>query len=242
MRARIIDRPLRIVLACTMVFAGCADRESAHPVQRAAAVSDSITSRRTTAEAAGDVARDSAMPAVRWLDDANVVALVNAMNGRQLAAADAELSSWHVDTIRAFAAEMAREHAAMQRSVDSASSALQIAAVSPALAALVRARMQAPIDSLWRHDGQAFDRAYLAQAVASHQLMYLYLVRLSAIAQNQRLQQVLSATADTVKSQLSRATTLRAMFAGADSAAADSAAKRAARRAARLQAGGGTAR
>jgi predicted outer membrane protein len=238
MRAGITDSRLGIVLACTIVFAGCVDERSARPGRRGAAVTDPTVSHRTTTEAGGDVARDSTMPAVRWLDDANAVALVNAMNGRELAAADAELSSWHVDTIRAFAAEMAREHAAMQRSLDSAASALQIAPVAPALAALVRARMQAPIDSMWRHDGQAFDRAYLAQAVTSHQLMFLYLTRLSAIAQNTGLQQVLSAASDSVKSQLSRATALRATFAAADSAAADSTAKRAARRAARLKAAG----
>ena len=238
MAACITDRHrFRIVLACTIVFAGCADGTSARPAQRGAAVSDSAAPHRTTTEAGGDVARDSTMPAVRWLDDANAVALVDAMNGRQLAAADAELSSWHVDTIRAFAAEMAREHAALQRSLDSATSALRIAPVAPALAALVRARMQAPIDSMWRHDGQAFDRAYLAQTVASHQLMALYLTRLAAIAQNTGLQQVLSAASDSVKSQLRRATALRSTFAAADSAAADSAAKRAARRAARLKAG-----
>lgn len=235
MRAHITDSHLRIVLALTIACTGCADRDAARPARRGAAVTDS-TSRRTTTEAAGEVAPDSAKHAVRWLDDANVVALLNAMNGRQLAAADAELSSWHLETVRAFAAEMAREHAALQRSIDSATTALQIAPVSPALAALVRARMQGPIDSMWRHDGRAFDRAYLDQAISSHQLMYLYLSRLSTIAENQGLQQVLSAASDTVKSQLRRAMALRATFAPADSAAADSAAKRAARRAARLKA------
>ena len=228
------DNVARVGLALAVALAGCAD-DGSSSVERAPAVSDSTALRRTTAEAAGDVVSDSAKTAVRWLDDANVVALINVMNGRQLAAADAELSSWHVDTVRAFAAAMAREHAALQRSIDSVTGALKIAPVSPALAAQVRARMQGPIDSMWSHDGRAFDRAYLSQAVSSHQLMYLYLARLSAIATSPGLQQVLSAASDSVKSQLNRATALRAMFAAADSAAADSAAKRAARRAARLK-------
>jgi len=188
-----------------------------------------------TAEVAGEVARDSALPAVRWINDANVLAIAAAMNYKQLAAADAELSTWHVDTVRAFAAQMAREHSAMQRTMDSIAGALQIEPVKPALGTLVQLRMQRQIDSIYMHDGRAFDRAFLDQQIAGHRLMQDYLVRLAAVAERPALQQVLTTAADSVRSQTARAVELRALFAKQDSAAADSAAKRAARRAARLK-------
>ena len=51
----------------------------------------------------------------RQHNDANVLAIVTTMNQRQMAAADAELSTWHVDTVRAFAASMYREQLAGSR-------------------------------------------------------------------------------------------------------------------------------
>lgn len=222
-----------ILLALSVALAGCSD-DGAPAAERGAVTSGSSAVARTTAEAGGEVASDSTRPVVRWLDDANALALVNVMNGRQLAAADAELSTWHVDTVRAFAAELARGHAALQRSIDSAAEALKIMPVTPALAPLVRARMQAQIDSMYEHGGRAFDRAYVDQAVVSHRLMQQYLDRLSAAVTSSALHDVLTTASDTVKAQLRRATALRGVMAAADSAAADSAAKRAARRAARL--------
>ena len=223
------------LLAIAIAVTACGEHGARSSERRPPAADSANLSH--AAEAGGEVARDSARPMLHWLDDANAVSLVNVRNGRQLAAADAELSSWHIDTVRAFAAEMSREHSALQHSIDSIADATKLVPVAPALAPLVRARMQAQIDSMWQHAGRGFDRAYLEQAVASHRLMYLYLARLSAVTENQGLQQVLAMVSDSVKSQLNRATALRATFAAEDSAAADSAAKRAARRAARLEHG-----
>ncbi|HSQ29103.1 MAG TPA: DUF4142 domain-containing protein [Gemmatimonadaceae bacterium] len=216
-----------------VLFVACSSEPDRTP--RAPAAGATAAPSRATVEVGGDIARDSGRPPVRWINDANVLAIAAAMHNKQLAAADAELSTWHVDTVRAFAAAMAREHSAMRRTLDSSASALQIAPVAPALGALVQIRMQRQIDSIYMHDGRAFDRAFLDQQIASHRLMYEYLVRLAAVAERPALQQVLTTAADSVQSQTARAVELRTLFANQDSAAADSAAKRAARRAARLQ-------
>ena len=234
MRLDLKRRPTIIANALPFVlFIACSnepDGATRAPAARAAAAPS-----RATAEVGGDVTRDSARPIVRWINDANVLAIAAAMNNKQLAAADAELSTWHVDTVRAFAAAMAREHSAMLRTIDSSANALQIAPVTPALGTLVQIRMQWQIDSIYMHGGRAFDRAFLDQQIASHRLMHEYLVRLAAVAERPALRQVLTTVADSVGSQMARAVELRTMFAKQDSAAADSAAKRAARRAARLQ-------
>lgn len=229
------------LVAVVASLAACADdRSAAYSGQ--ARDSGSLAPREIAAEAGGEVARDSSEKPLRWLNDANALALASAMNGKELAAADAELSTWHVDTVRAFAAEMAREHSALQRSIDSAADAFRLVPAAPALGSLVQARMQRQLDSVYAHGGKAFDRAYVEQQVASHQLMHEYLVRLAAVAERPGVRDVLSTLADSVQSQMARATAMRVIFAKADSVAADSAAARAARaarRKARLAPGGG---
>lgn len=230
-----LDRSLAVIANTSLFVLLIACSSEPDGATRTSAASTTAAPSSATAAVGGEVARDSARPAVRWINDANVLAIAGAMNYKQLAAADAELSTWHVDTVRAFAAAMAREHSAMQRTMDSIAGALQIAPVKPALGTLVQLRMQRQIDSIYMHDGRAFDRAFLDQQIASHRLMHEYLVRLAAVAVRPALQQVLTAAADSVRSQTARAVEMRTMFAKQDSAAADSAAKRAARRAARLK-------
>lgn len=230
-----IDPRLAVIASASLfgLFIACSSEQDTS-TRTSTAVTTAAPSSATTA-VGGEVARDSARPAIRWINDANVLAIAAAMNYKQLAAADAELSTWHVDTVRAFAAEMAREHSAMQRTMDSIAGALQIEPVKPALGTLVQLRMQRQIDSIYMHGGRAFDRAFLDQQIASHRLMYDYLSRLAAVAERPALQQVLTTAADSVRSQTARAVELRTMLAKQDSAAADSAAKAAARRAARLK-------
>ena len=190
-----------------------------------------------TAQAAGEVARgaDSAAPRdnIKWLNDANVLAIVTTMNQRQMAAADAELSTWHVDTVRAFAASMYREHTALQHSIDSLAAAAHIAPVLPALGTTIRGQMQAQIDTIYQHGGRGFDRAYVTQAVAGHQLMAQYLTQLSAVADAPAVSTLIGSVAPVVQSQIARATAMRTLFATADSVTADSVRRAEERRAAR---------
>jgi len=188
-----------------------------------------------TTEAAGEVAKDSASPGdnIKWINDANVLAILNTMNQRQIAAADAELSSWHVDTVRAFAAAMYREHTALQHSIDSLVEAAHIAPVLPALGATIRGQMQAQIDTIYQHGGRGFDRAYVMQSVAGHQLMAQYLNQLAAVADAPAVSTLIGSLTPAVQSQIARGNAMRAMFAVADSVTADSVQRAAERRAAR---------
>jgi predicted outer membrane protein len=204
------------------------------------------TSSRDTNEAAGEVvlrARNDARndssgarPAVRWLTDANLLSLFNMMNARQIAAADVELEAWHVDSVRAFAASVAREHAELQHSVDSLSERLHLTPIAPALAQTISATLQSQLDTLRRTYGRALDRAFVRQQVATYQLMTDYMTEFAAVAERAEMQSLFTAAKDSMSAQLSRARTLQAALALADSVAADSAAKVAARRARRAAA------
>jgi len=205
----------------------------------AVAIAACSTTSRDTNEAAGDViARStpdttSGRPAVRWLTDANLLSLLGVMNARQIAAADVELEAWHVDSVRAFAASVAREHAELQHSVDSVSEHVHVAPIAPALGQTISATMQSHIDTLRRAYGRGLDRAFVRQQVASGQLMADYMTQLAAVAERPEVQSLLASAKDRVITQLARARALQTRLAVADSmAASDSASKLAAKLAA----------
>jgi predicted outer membrane protein len=206
----------------------------------AAAVAACSTRSRDTNEAAGEVVVRSsadtanARPAVRWLTDANILSLLGVMNSRQVAAADVELESWHVDSVRAFAATVAREHAEFQHSVDSLAEQIHVAPIAPALAQTISATMQSQIDLLRRNYGHALDRVFIREQVASYQLMAEDLSEFAADAEHPEVQSLLSSARDSMTAQLARARALQTRLFVADSTvAADSAAKLAAKAAAR---------
>lgn len=190
-------------------------------------------------ESGGEVVGDSASarPTVRWISDANALALLGLMNARQLSAADLELGSWHSDTVRAFAASMARMHADLQHSIDSVVDLIHVTPVAPALAEPLGAQMQAQVDSL-RGLGMGLDRAYVREQVASHELMSENVRELAGVVERSEVGGLLASVAARVDSALARAKLVDAMLTTADSAAAADSASRAAARAARRKRSG----
>jgi predicted outer membrane protein len=152
----------------------------------------------------------------RWITDPNVLALVTALNDRQIAAADIELENWHVDTARAFAASMAREHAELQHSIDSAAASLRLTPIAPALAKRWTSVMQAQIDSMRRAGESGLDLAFVRQQTNSHQLMATYLKQLAAAAERPELGGFLEASSAKVASQAQRAAALQPVVARID--------------------------
>jgi len=186
-----------------------------------------------TEVAAGEVAPaapDSTTTEI-WLNDANLLALMGAMNSRQIAAAEVELSTWHSDTIRDFAVSMSHEHSALQRSIDSVARTLKLAPVMPALGGVIVGEMQRQIDSINGYTGRALDRAYVRQTVSGHETMAKYATLLAAAAERPEVQSVLATASARIAAQLTRAKAFDASLTKADSvAAADSAANPAAYR------------
>jgi len=198
------------------------------------------TSGRDTKESAGEVAirstPDTAVIPVRWLTDANLFSLFGTMNARQIAAADVELESWHVDSVRAFAVTVAREHAELQHLADSVAQQIHVVPVAPALSQPVSATMQAQIDSLRRAYGHSLDRVFIRQQVASYQFMTDEMSELAAVAERSEVQSLFAAARDSMNAQLARARTLQARLAVADSTVAEDSAAKLAAKAARAAA------
>jgi putative membrane protein len=235
-----------VVGAMGVSMASCSDEDGTEErPPKATATANAANAHRDTSEFAGEVATDSSVtrPTVRWLTDANVLSLLNVMNAKQIAAADVELESWHLDNVRAFASTMAREHAELQHSIDSLAERIHLAPITPALAQSISAKMQAQIDSLRWSSSRSLDRAFVKQQVASHELMANYVADLIGVAEKPELRAFLTSTGDRVGSQRARAQALLTSLVTADSiAAADSAAKARAKLAARRTRAGGVSR
>lgn len=186
---------------------------------------DQPRERRSTAvvvdTAAGEVvvSNETAAPprTARWITDANALSLAAAVNARAIAAADVELENWHVDTARAFAASMAREHAELQHSVDSLAGRLNLTPVSPALAKQWTSAMQAQIDTIWRAGEAGLDLAFVRQQINSHQRMSDYFTQLAAVSERPELRAFLESAAAKSASQAQRAAALQPMVARIDS-------------------------
>jgi len=166
------------------------------------------------------VGNESTAPAktsARWVTDANALSLASAVNARAIAAADVELENWHVDTARAFAAAMAREHADLQHSIDSLTERLKMVPVSPALAKQWTSTLQAQIDTIWRAGEIGRDLAFVRQQVNSHQLMSDYFTQLAAVAERPELRALLESAAAKTASQAQRASALQPVVARIDS-------------------------
>jgi len=184
---------------------------------------DAGRNRETTHEATAGgevVAEPSAAPAApseRWINDANALSLASALNARAIAAADFELENWHVDTARAFAASMAREHADLQHSIDSLTTRLGLTPVSPALAQRWTSAMQAQIDTVRRAGEAGVDLAFVRQQANSHQLMSEYLSQLALVAERPELQSFLESATTKTGLQAARARALLPAVARIDS-------------------------
>jgi predicted outer membrane protein len=226
------------LIAVVVVFvAATAGRTKAAP---GVYVPDSSRLARTVVtEEGGEVATDSSgKPSVgTWLTDANVLSLLAAINRTQIEAADVLLRAWHSDTVRAFAASMAREHAEIARSIDSVATQAKLAPVAPAVTETLSAPFRASIDTLRGNRGMGLDRAYVRQQLTSHQALALQVAQLGTVAQRPEVQGLVTATGARIGAQIDRAKALDAEFVKSDSikaaAAADSTAKAEARRAAR---------
>ena len=168
----------------------------------------------------------------RWVNDANLLAMIGTMNARQLVAADLLLSAWHSDTVRDLALAMTKQHTAMQRATDSVAAELHLTPLPSALGATVSAAFQAQADSfITGRSGMKLDRGYVNEAVAGHALMATYLDQMGKVVDRPELKAWIDTLGTRVAAQLAYAKSVQAKFVLMDSLVADSLAKRAARRA-----------
>jgi predicted outer membrane protein len=205
----VATRSALAVIALSVSSIGCRhDRQTPHRAVRG--VGDTVAqSREAGGEVVSESARNPQASSIRWITDANALSLVAAMNARAIASADFELENWHIDTVRAFAAAMAREHAELQHSADSIAARLGLAPVSPALSKQWTSAMQAQIDTMRRTGESGLDLAFLRQQANSHQLMSEHLSELASVAEHPELGAFLDTAAAKARAQAQRARSLQ---------------------------------
>jgi hypothetical protein len=187
-----------------------------------------------TLEAGGEVADSTVLDnGAVWITDASALALLGVMNARQVAAANVELEAWHSDTIRAFAALVAREHAELQHSADSLAAHIRLVPVMSALDQRIDSAFASRVDSLRGLRGAPLERAFTHQQVVAEQAIADYANQLTGAVRTPEVQALMESAANAARTRLTRAQSFAAALAMADSikdaAAIDSAAKVAAR-------------
>jgi predicted outer membrane protein len=227
----VIPRISKTLIAAAVVVAaahGCdhgAERPSgSHAAGNGAAAAVGDSSSGEIVGSPGRGQSDSA-PTGRWLSDANVLALLVIMNSRAITTAEQAVEGWHSDSVRAFALSLVRDHAGVQRSIDSLIERGNLGPVRPAVADRIMAAFQMQADSIAasREPGRSgSDRAFLAQQIASHALMVGYIRQLAGVAERPDLQALLSSVSTRVASDVGRTRAALARLSIDSTSAADS--------------------
>jgi putative membrane protein len=141
------------------------------------------------------------------MTDPNIVAMVSMSNAAEIQAGEAAQRKATNAQVKAFAADMVREHRAMQKMADSLAQANTQLAPQPAAAAdSAQNAMKAASDSLTAAPrGAEFDRMYMAQQVAAHQKTLQDLNNFQTMAQDQNLRTMIQGAIPKVQQHLDRA-------------------------------------
>jgi hypothetical protein len=158
----------------------------------------------TTVVSGGEVALDSVDAMPRWLNDSNIVALVDSMQLTTIAAARYQLQSWASDSTVNLALLLARDHAAMLISVDSVATVRRIAARRPAVADSLLAPYLPQITSLYGLWAAEREKRFLATQRDTHVRALADLTALAAVVRDPDLGVVLSRSVQMERDHLAR--------------------------------------
>ena len=195
MRAR---RPLALVLATLAAAATTACKRD-----------DATVRGDTTAALAPDTANAGS------LSDAQVTTLVSAINTSEISAANAALPKLGNRMAQAFAQSMAKEHGVMDSTIKALPVHGEPMPVPPPQVATMQVASKAAGDLLGSMSpGATFDRAYIAQQVADHQMALDSLSRWRQSVRDQQLGAAIDAALPKVRAHLEQAKSIQAAIGG----------------------------
>jgi hypothetical protein len=207
-------RHTAFMMAASIISVVACGKDQA-PVAKAPARPDS---------AAGEVAQYALMKnGIGWLTDSNVVALASQVNGDAQGMSRLESQTWTKEPLRMLSAEIMRDHARLQFSIDSIASSRRIPSQAPAVAP----EMKAPYDSMLNTQAgvPVTDReAHFTDLVLrEHQRSLVDFAALGGNATDPDLRALLLSRAVLMEqTHIAQARLIAGAMAKADSAAADS--------------------
>lgn len=206
-----------LIAAGAFAFVACASPDADHPPAKAQAATRDTA---VVADVAGEVVSDDSSGMRNdqvWITDGNALALLGVMNTRQIAAADVELEAWHSDTVRAFAASVARDHAELQHSVDSLVQRIHVAPVVSALVQRVDTSFRRRVDSLRAVEGRPLELAFARQQVVAESAFATYADQLTGAATAPEVRAMMESAATRARAEADRARALQMSLMLADS-------------------------
>lgn len=130
-------------------------------------------SNENLAQGGGTVPGDSAVLSTvepAQLDDAQVAAILSAADSSEILPSEIALESAQASQLREFAERMVQEHGALTDSLAAITSAAGITPRPNRESDLLHTQTQATVEALRAHEGAAFDSAYAAAMVQSHEV------------------------------------------------------------------------
>ncbi|MGH7617202.1 MAG: DUF4142 domain-containing protein, partial [Gemmatimonadaceae bacterium] len=121
------------------------------------------------------------------------------------------------DSVRAFAAVVAREHAELQHSIDSVATHLHLGPVMSALGQRIDSGFRARVDSLRAIGGAPLERAFAHEQVVSEQAIADYTDQLAGAVTAPELEALTESVGNQARAAVSQARTFEAAMIIADS-------------------------
>jgi putative membrane protein len=198
--------PLLILLLLIVAVAWYLWSRNASATRTASA--DSTTVAASNGAVATAPAAAPVTPAASAASDAQIVAIIRAVNDGEVSAGRLAESNASSPDVKAFAREMVRDHQQMNDKL--AAAARSAGADAGAANDSVRASSTALASTLQSAGrGPAFDKAYLNAQVEGHQRVLTFLQQAQARTQNAELRQLTTDAAPAVQAHLDRARALQ---------------------------------
>ena len=196
-----------LTLATCLTLAACGGGDRAAADSLAAVDSGRAMGTDTAMAPAG-----GAQPA---MTDAQIVAQVSNANGKEIAAGRIAQEKARNADVKSFAADMVKDHTAMQGGVDSLVTAANITPQAAEPDTLQKALDDATKKLRDQAAGADFDRAYMDMMVSDHEATLTLLNQAATAAQNADLRTLIQGAIPKVQGHLDRARQVRGALGGA---------------------------
>ena len=200
-----------LVLGASLVLGACAKRDrGATDTTMATTTTTPATGMSDTGAMAGMNATPSGAAGMANMSDANILAVVSLANSNEIGGAKLAQTKATSADVKSFAAEMIKDHSAMQADADKLARQLNITPEAPPSAEQMKSEAKATSDSLKAAaKGKAFDTQYVNGEVREHESVLANLKQFEATTQNAQLKDLLGKAIPKVQQHLDRARQLQ---------------------------------
>lgn len=149
------------------------------------------------------------------MNDANILSMIGMSNGGEIGTSKAVQGKAKDASVKSFAADMIKEHTAMQGEADKLATKINVTPQPPSQADMMKKSVDSATTALNSASGADLDRQYMAFQVQAHQMTLDNLQRFETQAQNAELKALIQKAIPKVQAHLQRAQEINGKLGGA---------------------------